>query len=39
MDAHVPDEADEYYYADKVLENLTDDAKWGITKGSVLYAA
>ncbi|MBR3327296.1 MAG: SEC-C domain-containing protein [Atopobiaceae bacterium] len=37
LDAHVPDEADEYYYADKVLEDLTDDAKWGITKGSAEF--
>ena len=35
LDAHVPDGADEYYYADKVMEDLLEEAKWGITKGSV----
>ena len=35
LDAHVPDEADEYLFADKVMEDLLEEAKWGIDKGSV----
>ena len=30
LDAHVPAVADDYYFADKVMEELLDDAKWGL---------
>ena len=30
LDEHVPATADDYYFADKVMEELIDDAKWGV---------
>lgn len=30
LDAHVPATADDYYFADKVMEELINDAKWGV---------
>ena len=30
LDAHVPDVRDDYYFADRVIEELLEDAKWGI---------
>ena len=35
LDEHVPDERSDYYFADKVLEELIDEAKWGIDNESV----
>ena len=30
LDEHVPATRDDYYFADKVMEELVDDAKWGV---------
>ena len=30
LDAHVPASGDDYYFADKVMEDLLNDAMWGI---------
>lgn len=35
FDAHVPDDADDYFFADKVLEELLDEVRWGMVKGSM----
>ena len=37
LDAHVPDGKSDYYFADKVLESLIDEAKWGGSTKSATY--
>lgn len=35
LDAHVPDECDDYFFAEKVIEDLLTEVFWGQTQGSV----
>lgn len=35
LDAHVPDGADDYFFAEDVIEDLLDEAMWGLMQGSV----
>lgn len=35
LDAHVPDARDDYFFADKVVEELINELRWGMVKGSV----
>lgn len=37
LDAHVPDVRNDYYFADKVLEELIEETKWGLTKDSAQF--
>ena len=37
LDAHVPDVRDDYYFADKVMEELLDGAQWGLPNETVQY--
>lgn len=34
LDAHVPDDANDYYYADKVIEDILEEQKWGLNGAS-----
>lgn len=35
LGTHVPDERDDYFFADKVIEELIEEAHWGIPKQSM----
>ena len=39
LDAHVPDDADDYFFADKMMEDILEEAKWGsVMNGFQPYA-